>query len=676
MKKERKTRFTHALNTAMLLLFVMVVFCFISVPVEAAGSDGDFIIQFEEKSGKTDLAVDMVSVETLVENTQEDSIWEAYFDGNYTIKIYDIDRNIIDTNNYIDNLDANIFYAEFSISDRTYTSNYLLWEGSDSNSGDSIAIDHCTNTTITYTVSSNKENISSIGNYYFAKKTLLFAKAGELKLSNEGGWSMYTSTDGLVWTPYGIGTSMKINAGTSLKLLIKGDSGQTGKLTYSYRSLGQSLEGYNSKEKALDISAGYDGTKITYEKTYKEVWYKLTINKASVVTFTLTEGSLDTYVDLYDANGKTQLADEKKELNRKAGDAIPFYLWDRQNSENKYGEDGIATKTLYKPGTYYLYVKRSSGYNGKLKYSRRDYIPISSVSFQKGNNVVLSSSGGAEYYDNRITGIFPSNADGQIVSVKYDSAYINKESGLTAKTKKFGTSVVRYYDERGVEVAQVQVSVIPISITEASFEGGLKNIKISLANACTANYLRVYQQKGSQWTCIATVPKNGNYVEYNVGNLSPQTNYQFRLTFYDSASGTESKQTVAFTAGTALKTKTAIKKVSKIKYGRYKDAYVHNPGRWNEWREPYTVYTAKSTVSLKKVKGCKEYELEGLKKYLSNTNLFVKKTTNKNVLLASAQHGKKRLPKTLKLKVRTVRRINSYAVAYGPWSKIKKVKVR
>lgn len=677
MKKERKTGFCRMRSGIFLLMFIMFAFCFASVPVNAAGSDGDFTIKLEKNGGKTYIVVDEASLEALAETNE--SIMEAYLCGEITITVRDANNIMIDTSKNIDDMDDNYFQADFTVSSITYTSNYLIWEKS---SISAIPVVYCKDKTMDYTVSSDSEKITSSITGYFAKMTFSFAKAGELTLSNTGNWNMYTSMDnGGSWDSYGYGSSMKIQAGTTLQILVKGNKGAVGKLTYSYKSLGDSLEGWNSKNTAKDISRGYDGTTITFEETHGAVWYKFTISKESVVTIYIKDCLLTTYVDLYDANMNTQLASEKKSYQRAENSAIPFYLLDRLNSNGK--EDDIVTKALYKPGTYYLYVKDNGGYDGKLKFTRRDYIPISGVTFEKGNNVVLSSYSGVEYYSNNPTKVYPANTDGKITSVQYDTSYFTKESGNMARSKKYGVSTVKYCDERGVVVAQAKVSVVPISFTRASFVGSTNEILIypdsfHTTLTCKADYIRIYQKKGSKWVCIATVSKNKILkAPYKVKKLKPQTNYQFRLAYYDSASKTESIMTKTFTAGTAIKGSTGISNISKVKHGKYKDAIVHNPGRWNERREPYWVYTAKATVSLKPVKGCKEYELYGCKIYFSSTkNKFLKKTKNSNVLFASARGSKSKLPKTLKFKVRTVRRINSYAVAYGNWSKTKTVKIR
>lgn len=71
-------------------------------------------------------------------------------------------------------------------------------------------------------------------------------------------------------------------------------------------------------------------------------------------------------------------------------------------------------------------------------------------------------------------------------------------------------------------------------------------------------------------------------------------------------------------------------KVTRKKISKAERSIVHNPGKLNERREPYWVVTSSAVVSVKKVK----------------------------------------------LKVCTFRRINSYSVAYGNYSKAKTIKIR
>ena len=384
-----------------------------------------------------------------------------------------------------------------------------------------------------------------------------------------------------------------------------------------------------------------------------------------MITLAVPNAKPSLYVDIFDSNNKSQLSEIKAAYTYSQSSMLPYYQWDKYNGK----EDDNATLTLYKPGTYYVTMKTSgtdsyNGYNGKIKFTKRDYIPITSVALQNGTNMTVSSGTGFEYVENNVTGVYPSNTDGRITSIKYDPAHISQQGNIQ-RTKGYGVSYIRYYDERGVQVAQAKLSVVPPAVTGVQFEGKTKKISIKMTGRCGADTVRIYQNKGGRWERIASVPINTS--QYKVKGLKPETNYQFRLTYYHSASNTESVSVPTFTAGTGFAKKSVIKKVSKIKQGKKRDYIIHNPGRWNERRVPYWVYNVKGTVVIKKVKGCRKYQF--------STMDSTKKTKSK-VLLASARNSKKKLPKKIKLKVRTVRQINSYAVAYGNWSKAKTVKIR
>lgn len=529
---------------------------------------------------------------------------------------------------------------------------------------ETITVNECKNQTKEYTTNEYKKINSKIEGY-FAKVTFYFPEQGKISLRNEGDYNMYTSTNnGVTWEEFDIRSPLTVQAKSTLNLLIKGNEDEGGTLTYSFEKTA-SLDEWASKGSALDITNGYDGTGTKFEPTLNQIWYKFTLTKASVITLAVPNAKPSLYVDIFDSNNKSQLSEIKAAYTYSQSSMLPYYQWDKYNGK----EDDNATLTLYKPGTYYVTMKTSgtdsyNGYNGKIKFTKRDYIPITSVALQNGTNMTVSSGTGFEYVENNVTGVYPSNTDGRITSIKYDPAHISQQGNIQ-RTKGYGVSYIRYYDERGVQVAQAKLSVVPPAVTGVQFEGKTKKISIKMTGRCGADTVRIYQNKGGRWERIASVPINTS--QYKVKGLKPETNYQFRLTYYHSASNTESVSVPTFTAGTGFAKKSVIKKVSKIKQGKKRDYIIHNPGRWNERRVPYWVYNVKGTVVIKKVKGCRKYQF--------STMDSTKKTKSK-VLLASARNSKKKLPKKIKLKVRTVRQINSYAVAYGNWSKAKTVKIR
>lgn len=512
-----------------------------------------------------------------------------------------------------------------------------------------------------YTFDYKKVRPGDSASYYYAIFTFDFPEGGKFTFSDSNNRYMYYKMDGdTKWTNTTMRTSLTVQANSTVELWIKGNAAnQSGILTYSFEKTA-SLDQWASKDSALDITNGYDGTGTKFENTRRVIWYKFTLTKASVITLAVPNASRSLYVDIFDSNNKSQLSEIKAAYTNSQSAMLAYYKWDEYGGR----KDDNATLTLYKPGTYYMKLGENSGYDGKIKFSKRDYIPITSVALQNGTNMTVSSGNGFEYVENNVTGVYPSNTDGRITTIKYDPAHISQQGNIQ-RTKGYGVSYIRYYDERGVQVAQAKLSVVPPAVTGVQFEGKTKEISIKMTGRCGADTVRIYQNKGGRWERIASVPINTS--QYKVKGLKPETNYQFRLTYYHSASNTESVSVPTFTAGTGFAKKSVIQKVSKIKQSKKRDYIIHNPGRWNERRVPYWVYNVKGTVVIKKVKGCRKYQF---------STMDSTKKTKSNVLLASARNSKKKLPKKIKLKVRTVRQINSYAVAYGDWSKAKTVKIR
>lgn len=536
-------------------------------------------------------------------------------------------------------------------------------EGTD----ETIKVSECKNRSESYYTSNDKiQRPGDSGNYHYAIFTFDFPEGGKFTFSDFNNRNMYYKMGrDAEWINTTMTTSLTVQENSTVELWIKGNvASQSGTLTYSFEKTA-SLDQWGSKDSALDITNGYDGTGTKFEPTLNQIWYKFTLTKASVITLAVPNAKPSLYVDIFDSNNKSQLSEIKAAYTYSQSSMLPYYQWDKYNGK----EDNNATLTLYKPGTYYVTMKTSgtdsyNGYNGKIKFTKRDYIPITSVALQNGTNMTVSSGTGFEYVENNVTGVYPSNTDGRITSIKYDPAHISQQGNIQ-RTKGYGVSYIRYYDERGVQVAQAKLSVVPPAVTGVQFEGKTKEISIKMTGRCGADTVRIYQNKGGRWERIASVPINTS--QYKVKGLKPETNYQFRLTYYHSASNTESVSVPTFTAGTGFAKKSVIKKVSKIKQGKKRDYIIHNPGRWNERRVPYWVYNVKGTVVIKKVKGCRKYQF---------STMDSTKKRKSNVLLASARNSKKKLPKKIKLKVRTVRQINSYAVAYGNWSKAKTVKIR
>ncbi len=526
-----------------------------------------------------------------------------------------------------------------------------------------LTIDHCENETFVYTVSTQAD--PKLG--YCSYVTLNMASAGRLTVTNKGDYTIYYSTDGgTTWT-----NSFKVNAVTMKKdavmnLKIRGNSGSTGELYITSVKLGESLEEWNSPQTALDISNGYDGTTTSFEGISKQtVWYKFTIAKEAVATIFLPGNNY--YVELLDPNGNKILEDM-------------FHRYDTGDGNS----DGSYTKTVYTPGTYYLSVINYVGkYIGDLKFSMRDYVPITQLNFEHGTNytVTWSKYGPTGYVQNNYT--VPAGVDGTIARTTHDASFFSKVLYSFAGTeqtvfdvgtiKKFGTTTIRYYDERGKEVASYTVNIVPPPVGGAEFIGSTRSIdiKVNQGDGWAADYIRVYQEKSGKWVLINSVPvKNlgslSNVKPIKISKLSANKNYKFRLAYYDDESKVEGKATT-FTAGTAVKTRPAIKSIGKTKITKRRAYSTHNPGKITEWREYYDLYTATAKIAVKKVKGANGYDF--------NTGTYLKKTSG-TVTLASARVKKTNLSRTQSVKVRTVRVISSYAKAYGPWSLTKKVRIR
>ena len=125
---------------------------------------------------------------------------------------------------------------------------------------ETITVNECKNQTKEYTTSNAYTKINSKIEGYFAKVTFYFPERGKISLINEGNYTMYTSTNnGDTWETFDFRFPLTVQAKSKLNLLIKGTSNQKGTLTYSFEKTA-SLDQWASKDSALDITNGYDGT--------------------------------------------------------------------------------------------------------------------------------------------------------------------------------------------------------------------------------------------------------------------------------------------------------------------------------------------------------------------------------------------------------------------------------
>lgn len=139
--------------------------------------------------------------------------------------------------------------------------------------------------------------VSSTGDGY-AYFTLKFTKSFKITLKNEGDYTMYLNGKSL---PYF--NSVLFKSGTIATLKVRGNKGSRGKLYISLEDAGDSLEEWNSRENAKDITAGYNSLDKEFENYNGYVWYKFCITKQSVIN--LTFNIKDTFFDIYDADLNT-----------------------------------------------------------------------------------------------------------------------------------------------------------------------------------------------------------------------------------------------------------------------------------------------------------------------------------------------------------------------------------
>lgn len=504
----------------------------------------------------------------------------------------------------------------------------------------------------------------------YAYITLKFAEAGKLSLDNEGSYNMYVNgaTSPVIWI-----RDELCQAGTQMTLKIRGNKLTAGTIKWTYTSIvdqttGESLDDFGTKEKAKDITAGYNAMDSTFQETKNDVWYKFTIDKS--MKFELRVKTSSSYVSLCNEAGQSILnkdTDEDKDM-------IMFFRLDRFDGS----EDGVLKGTASYPGTYYLHIQNSLGYDGKINMSFTDYIPINSINFTKGKDITVEFQD--EYktgsFENKIISYNPANTDGKVVSTVHDSNFssVGKWDPInTFNVKKYGRTTIGYLDERGVKVDEVKVTIVPQTVDSVQCVGTYNKIVIyPSAQSLTGNgdCMRLYTKKGKKWKLSGTMKKSA--IESAKGRitikkLKQNKNYQFRLSNYDSASGMESKLSKVFTAGTALKKVPKIKSVKKKKIIKSRDAMVHNPGKITERYEYYDVFTCQAKIGVTKIKGATSY-------YFS-CGYEIKKEKG-TVVLAKTTGSVKKFPKKIKLKVFAKRKINSYSVAYGEVSKAKTVKIR
>lgn len=466
---------------------------------------------------------------------------------------------------------------------------------------------------------------------------------------------------------------------------------------YSTKEDAYDLSGVTT-EQAVVIPAGVNRT--------AEMWYKFTITATSTIVFKADEND---YFTFQTADGKNALTErnfyDPDDAKANAGGEGRFKFTTLDNnifvptntnktSYNTGKDDGTAKLTFYEPGTYYIIFdnhNKSEKEKGFKSFLIRPYKPITDVKLSAGEsypdpkNISVEEAGDRhKNIVNNIVGLVPEDCDGHIVSLNYDKNYFKRESSSSGSeitglefTGKFGKSTVKFVDERGEAVASYNASNTPRTVKSISGTGSTNSASIhfySTDSESDADSVRVYIKSGNEYKLHKTYPAKNVSVDtlFTITGLKANTNYNIKLTNYDAATDTESAMSSEFTIGTAPSTKPVIKSVKKIKISKNKGTLIHNSGKITEYRTHYTYYAASGKITVKKVKGATYYEYNLIGTSCPN---YTSKTTD-TLRLIKGGNTAKSVKKTLKLKCRVQKKINSYFIAYGNWGKVKKVKIK
>ena len=293
------------------------------------------------------------------------------------------------------------------------------------------------------------------------------------------------------------------------------------------------------------------------------------------------------------------------------------------------------------------------------------------VEYGKGQNVT-----------NYITGLVPEDADGFPDHAAYDESKLeitsttlggadDKMSGVDFKVGNFGPYIVSIADERGEKVDSYTITNIPNSFKDYTGTGTSGSISVKAASGNSqsdADSVRIYVKKGGKFVLSGTF-KGGTAT---LKKLKANTKYSIKRTNYDSKTKAESKLSPVFTVGTAPKAKPVIKSVTGIKITKNTGYLIHNSGKINEYREPYTYYAAGGKITVGKVKGTSYYEFNIYGTSSPNT---MSKTSG-YLRLYMGGNTAASCKRTLKLQCRPVKKYTDSFTAYGSWGKAKKVKIK
>lgn len=532
---------------------------------------------------------------------------------------------------------------------------------------------------------------SSQTHYY----SVTFAKEGiyELAAAEYGEGKYYGGTFYVDGNPYSNGSQVAVAANTTIN--IKNTATAVTTIIYSESTK------YTKMEDAYDLSSCTTAQNVSIPQAAEkasETWFKFTVSAPSTLEF---EPYFDgAFYGFYKADGKTQALSDKN-FNTSLADKtsseglVTFTNLDHNvfipanTTETSYStehkdkyEDGKAKVSFYEAGTYYVYVR--GGTLGK-NYDRgfksvvvRPYRPITGLTFSNGKKIDVVEYGKAKSVTNHIIGLVPEDADGFPRAIDYDknafevSSSTNDQLGeVTFKGSSFGSYTVSVTDERGEKVDSWTINNTPKPFVDYMGTGSSNAITVgawSTNSESASDSVRIYLQKGGKYVLSGTFKGK----KATIKKLKANTKYSIKLTNYDSKSGAESAMSKAFTVGTAPSAKPNIKSVSGIKITKNTGYLIHNSGKINEYRTKYTYYAASAKISVAKVKGTSyyEYNLTGT----SCPNTTTKATANMRIFkgVNSAASCKK----TINLKCRSVKKYDRNFIAYGDWSKAKKVKIK
>lgn len=475
------------------------------------------------------------------------------------------------------------------------------------------------------------------------------------------------------------------------------------------RSLSISYNGastYTTKDSAYDLSAVTAAQAVSIPqgaKPERETWFKFTITAPSTIEFEpyVTTG----YYGFFKADGTTQALSAKNFFdaddfgkvtsngtisftNLDQNIFIPTNTYKTSYSTDHAIEDGKAKVSFYEAGTYYIFANSSATADRGFKsFVLRPYIPITGLTFSKGAEVSLVEGTKGTNVTNYVTAITPENADGFPDHAEFDEDKLeitsttiggsDKLSGVDLKGA-FGNFTVAIKDERGETVGSYTIKNVPKPVVDLGGVGTWNSASVHIGSGnseSTADSIRIYLKKGSSYKLYKTYTFSGRITLDNkmvIKKLKANKKYSIKLTNYDSKSGAESAMSKEFTIGTASNKKPKIKSVKNIKITKETGTLIHNSGKINEYRTHYTYYAASGKITVGKVKGASLYEYN-----LYGTSCPNSSSKASGVFrLVKGGNSAASCKKTLKLQCRVSKKINNYFTAYGPWGKVKKVKIR